>query len=54
MPGGFTQVEIHRFSMHIHTHMRVFPKDNDTNKMAYIFQYKKTKIADAQSECDVL
>lgn len=40
---------------HTDTHsLHVFPNDNDTNKMAYIFYTQKTKIAEAKSGCDVL
>lgn len=38
MARGFTQDEKHA---NTHTHLHVFPNDNDTNKMAYIFQYIK-------------
>lgn len=35
------------------THTHVFPNGNDTNKMSYIFQSTKTKIAEIKSACDV-
>lgn len=41
-----TPVGLHTGYTHAHTHYHVFPSDDDTNKMAYIFQ---TKIADVES-----